>query len=370
MNKLELFIDCSRNENDELCVVNGIRGNNIKLPRLDIFKSSFDSVKDEDIPFGMKEDVSVEEGEYEVSLRFTENLINKTFESVKKFCQVQTDLKKLANKFLEFYKSLPTDDRYEVIMYFDHDDYEDDYVYYVSEVADFPALAINENKDSVSEGGDDTAEEIKEVEIITKSEAIYKFLTLISTSMNTSGLSNVSEILKNDVKFVESIKKMIDAEFQNLNLSDEQKALIKFIYKSLIKLVGEDNDEFLKSLDDVEKYKNLIFKIPKIHAIMTNAIIDDLVVIGIKKFPVMKLIQEVDRSVDEKKDIYIVENYEDYYNNVVRKSNPEYKYIRFDYGTVEWSDVVLDLKDNEGMNLQDRILDGELDFGEMRNLLD
>ncbi len=354
MNKLELFIDCSRNENDELCVVNGIRGNNMELPRLDIFKSSFDSVKDEDIPFGMKEDVSVEDGENEVSLRFTENLINKTFESIKKFCQVQTDVKKLAEKFLEFYNNLSDADKLAIAKLID-----------VSKISDFHNISINENKESVNDGDSDSSEEVKEIEIITKSEAIYKFLTL--SSIDASGI-NISGNLKNIVDFVNSLKGIMDSK--DLEISDEQKALIKFVYKSLIKIVGEDNDKFLKSLDGVEKYKNLIFKIPKIYAIMTNAIIDDLVVIGIKKFPVMKLIQEVDRSVDEKKDIYIVENYEDYYNNVVRRSNPKYKYIRFDYGTVEWSDVVLDLKDNEGMNLQDRILDGELDFGEMRNLLD
>ena len=366
MNKLELFIDCSRNENDELCVVNGIRGNNMKLPRLDAFKSSFDSVKDEDIPFGMKEDVSVEEGEYEVSLRFTENLINKTFESVKKFCQTQADTKKLANKFLEFYNSLSDDDRPSIDEFFESFDFD------IEVVKEFPNLSIEKNKESVNEGDSDSdsTEEVKEAEIVSKSEVIYKFLTL--TSVDASGI-NVNNLLKNTVDFVNLLKGMIDDE-KGLEISDEHKALIKFVYKGLIKIVGGESDEakdkFLKSFDGIEKYKKLIFKIPKIHAIMTNAIIDDLVVIGIKKFPVMKLIQEVDRSVDEEKDIYIVENYEDYYNNVVRRSNPEYKYIRFDYGTVEWSDVVLDLKDNEGMNLQDRILDGELDFGEMRNLLD
>ena len=366
MNKLELFIDCSRNENDELCVVNGIRGNNMKLPRLDAFKSSFDSVKDEDIPFGMKEDVSVEEGEYEVSLRFTENLINKTFESVKKFCQTQADTKKLANKFLEFYNSLSDDDRPSIDEFFESFDFD------IEVVKEFPNLSIEKNKESVNEGDSDSdsTEEVKEAEIVSKSEVIYKFLTL--TSVDASGI-NVNNLLKNTVDFVNLLKGMIDDE-KGLEISDEHKALIKFVYKGLIKIVGGESDEakdkFLKSFDGIEKYKKLIFKIPKIHAIMTNAIIDDLVVIGIKKFPVMKLIQEVDRSVDEEKDIYIVENYEDYYNNVVRRSNPEYKYIRFDYGTVEWSDVVLDLKDNEGMNLQDRILDVELDFGEMRNLLD
>lgn len=366
MNKLELFIDCSRNENDELCVVNGIRGNNIKLPRLDAFKSSFDSVKDEDIPFGMKEDVSVEEGENEVSLRFTENLINKTFESVKNFCQTQADTKKLANKFLEFYNSLSDDVRPDIDEFFESFDFD------IEVVRKFHDISIEKNKESVNEGDDDSdsTEEVKEAEIISKSEVIYKFLTL--TSVEASGI-NVNNDLKNIVDFINLLKGMIDDE-KGLEISDEHKALIKFVYKGLIKIVGGESDEakdkFLKSFDDVEKYKKLIFKIPKIHAIMTNAIIDDLVVIGIKKFPVMKLIQEVDRSVDEEKDIYIVENYEDYYNNVVRRSNPEYKYIRFDYGTVEWSDVVLDLKDNEGMNLQDRILDGELDFGEMRNLLD
>lgn len=362
MNKLELFIDCSRNENDELCVVNGIRGNNMKLPRLDIFKSSFDSVKDEDIPFGMKEGVSVEEDENEVSLRFTENLIDKTFESVKKFCQVQTDTKKLANKFLEFYNGLSDDDKSAFTDFIVAED--------VIDIAKFPNPSIEKNKESVNEGDDDSesTEEVKEIEIISKSSVIGNFLALISSY---SGL-NVNDHLINIVDFVNNLKNMIDN--QDLEISDEHKALIRFVYKGLIKIVGGESDEakdkFLKSFDDVEKYKKLIFKIPKIHAIMTNAIIDDLVVIGIKKFPVMKLIQEVDRSVDEEKDIYIVENYEDYYNNVVRRSNPEYKYIRFDYGTVEWSDVVLDLKDNEGMNLQDRILDGELDFGEMRNLLD
>ena len=366
MNKLELFIDCSRNENDELCVVNGIRGNNMKLPRLDAFRSSFDSVKDEDIPFGMKEDVSVEEGEYEVSLRFTENLINKTFESVKKFCQTQADTKKLANKFLEFYNSLSDDDRPSIDEFFESFDFD------IEVVKEFPNLSIEKNKESVNEGDSDSdsTEEVKEAEIVSKSEVIYKFLTL--TSVDASGI-NVNNLLKNTVDFVNLLKGMIDDE-KGLEISDEHKALIKFVYKGLIKIVGGESDEakdkFLKSFDGIEKYKKLIFKIPKIHAIMTNAIIDDLVVIGIKKFPVMKLIQEVDRSVDEEKDIYIVENYEDYYNNVVRRSNPEYKYIRFDYGTVEWSDVVLDLKDNEGMNLQDRILDVELDFGEMRNLLD
>lgn len=368
MNKLELFIDCSRNENDELCVVNGIRGNNMKLPRLDIFKSSFDSVKDDDIPFGMKEDVSVEEGENEVSLRFTENLINKTFESLKKLCQTQADVKKLAKKFLEFYNSLSDDVRPDIDEFFESFDFD---IEVVKEIVEFPNLSIEKNKESVNDGdgGSDSTEEVKEAEIISKSSVIYNFLTL--TSIETSGI-NINNHLKNIVDFINNLKNMIDN--QDLEISDEHKALIKFVYKGLIKIVGGESDEakdkFLKSFDDVEKYKNLIFKIPKIHAIMTNAIIDDLVVIGIKKFPVMKLIQEVDRSVDEKKDIYIVENYEDYYNNVVRKSNPEYKYIRFDYGTVEWSDVVLDLKDNEGMNLQDRILDGELDFGEMRNLLD
>lgn len=365
MNKLELFIDCSRNENDKLCVVNGIRGNNMKLPRLDIFKSSFDSVKDEDIPFGMKEDVSVEEGENEVSLRFTENLIDKTFESLKKLCQTQADVKKLAKKFLEFYNSLSDDDKESIDEFFESSDFD------IEVVKEFPNLSIEKNKESVNEGdGDsDSAEEVKEAEIISKSGVIYNFLSL--TSIEASGI-NINSYLNNIVDFVNLLKDMIDN--QDLEISDEHKALIKFVYKGLIKIVGgeseEAKDEFLKSFDDVEKYKKLIFKIPKIHAIMTNAIIDDLVVIGIKKFPVMKLIQEVDRSVDEGKDIYIVENYEDYYNNVVRKSNPEYKYIRFDYGTVEWSDVVLDLKDNEGMSLQDRILDGELDFGEMRNLLD
>lgn len=367
MNKLELFIDCSRNENDELCIVNGIRGNNMKLPRLDIFKSSFDSVKDEDIPFGMKEDVSVEEGENEVSLRFTENLIDKTFESLKKLCQTQADVKKLAKKFLEFYNSLSDDVRPDIDEFFESFNFD---IEVVKEIIEFPNLSIEKNKESVNEGDDDndSAEEVKEAEIISKSSVIYNFLALMSSSN-----LNVNNHLKNIVDFVNLLKGMIDDE-KGLEISDEHKALIKFVYKELIKIVGGESDEakdkFLKSFDDVEKYKNLIFKIPKIHAIMTNAIIDDLVVIGIKKFPVMKLIQEVDRSVDEEKDIYIVENYEDYYNNVVRKSNPEYKYIRFDYGTVEWSDVVLDLKDNEGMNLQDRILDGELDFGEMRNLLD
>lgn len=366
MNKLELFIDCSRNENDELCVVNGIRGNNIKLPRLDAFKSSFDSVKDEDIPFGMKEDIFVEEGEYEVSLKFTENLIDKTFESLKKLCQTQTDTKKLANKFLEFYNSLSDDVRPDIDEFFESFDFD------IEVVKEFPNLSIEKNKESVNEGdGDsDSTEEVKEAEIISKSSVIYNFLTL--TSIESSGI-NINSYLNNIVDFVNLLKGMIDDE-KGLEISDEHKALIKFVYKGLIKIVGGESDEvkdkFLKSFDDIEKYKKLIFKIPKIHAIMTNAIIDDLVVIGIKRFPVMKLIQEVDRSVDEKKDIYIVENYEDYYNNVVRRSNPEYKYIRFDYGTVEWSDVVLDLKDNEGMNLQDRILDGELDFGEIRNLLD
>lgn len=366
MNKLELFIDCSRNENDELCVVNGIRGNNIKLPRLDAFKSSFDSVKDEDIPFGMKEDIFVEEGEYEVSLKFTENLIDKTFESLKKLCQTQTDTKKLANKFLEFYNSLSDDVRPDIDEFFESFDFD------IEVVKEFPNLSIEKNKESVNEGdGDsDSTEEVKEAEIISKSSVIYNFLTL--TSIESSGI-NINSYLNNIVDFVNLLKGMIDDE-KGLEISDEHKALIKFVYKGLIKIVGGESDEvkdkFLKSFDDIEKYKKLIFKIPKIHAIMTNAIIDDLVVIGIKRFPVMKLIQEVDRSVDEEKDIYIVENYEDYYNNVVRRSNPEYKYIRFDYGTVEWSDVVLDLKDNEGMNLQDRILDGELDFGEIRNLLD
>ena len=366
MNKLELFIDCSRNENDELCIVNGIRGNNMKLPRLDIFKSSFDSVKDEDVPFGMKEDISVEEGENEVSLRFTENFIDKTFESLKKFCQTQADVKKLAKKFLEFYNSLSDDDKLNINEFFESFDFD------IEVVKEFPNFSIEKNKESVNEGDSDSdsAEEVKEAEIISKSSVIYNFLTLTSTE--TFSL-NINNYLNNIVDFVNLLKGMIDDE-KGLEISDEHKALIKFVYKGLIKIVGgeseEAKDEFLKSFDDIEKYKKLIFKIPKIHAIMTNAIIDDLVVIGIKRFPVMKLIQEVDRSVDEKKDIYIVENYEDYYNNVVRKSNPEYKYIRFDYGTVEWSDVVLDLKDNEGMNLQDRILDGELDFGEMRNLLD
>lgn len=359
MNKLELFIDCSRNENDELSVVNGIRGNNMKLPRLDIFKSSFNSVKDDDIPFGMKEDVSVEESENEVSLKFSENLINKTFESLKKLCQIQTDTKKLAEKFLESYNGLSDDDKSAIDDFFDLE--------IVKEIVEFPNLSIEKNKESVNEGDGDSTEEAKEIEAISKSGVIYNFLTLMSSSN-----IDVSSHLKNIVDFVNSLKDIMDSE--DLEISNEHKALIKFVYKELIKVVGgeleEDKDKFLKSFADIEKYKNLIFKIPKIHAIMTNAIIDELVVIGVKKFPVMKLIQEVDRSVDEKKDIYIVENYEDYYNNVVRKSNPEYKYIRFDYGTVEWSDAILDLKDNEGMNLQDRILDGELDFGEMRNLLD